>query len=120
HSESLDSKLSDSSSTNNTPYQKVKNCISDDDNSSTDHSSDSFSDNNDIPSGEARQHWQYAHRQFCQYNINTIEYLPSVDPYGLLQRVHAAIFLSLDELWAILSDLALIVSIFDPQFKTFQ
>ncbi|CAG8608982.1 18797_t:CDS:1, partial [Racocetra fulgida] len=45
----------------------VYSYTSDDDNNSTDHSSDSVSNNNDIPSGRAYQHWQYAHRQFCQY-----------------------------------------------------
>ncbi|CAG8735304.1 27981_t:CDS:2, partial [Dentiscutata erythropus] len=80
----------------------VYNCTLNDDNS-TDLSSDSISDDNDIPSN----------------NINMVEYLSSVNPDSLLQKVHATIFLSLDELWDILSDLALIASILDPQFKTF-
>ncbi|CAG8631326.1 247_t:CDS:2 [Dentiscutata erythropus] len=63
----------------------------------TDNSSSSISDGDNTPSCETRQHWQYAHRQ-----------------------VRAAIFLSLDELWTIPSEVALMVSIFDSQFKVFQ
>ncbi|CAG8787529.1 24156_t:CDS:2, partial [Dentiscutata erythropus] len=39
---------------------------------------------------------------------------------GLLQKVRAAIFLSLDKLWPALSDLVRITAIFDPQFKDFK
>ncbi|CAG8756678.1 15840_t:CDS:2 [Cetraspora pellucida] len=80
----------------------IYSCTSDKDNN-TDYSSDSISDDNSMPN-----------------NINMNEYLPSVNPDGLLQKVHAAIFLSLDELWTISSDLSLITLILDPWFKTFQ
>ncbi|CAG8597042.1 394_t:CDS:2 [Dentiscutata erythropus] len=49
-----------------------------------------------------------------------IKNLSAVNPNGLLQKVCVAIFLSLDELWAISSDVVLIASILDPWFKTFQ
>ncbi|CAG8824268.1 11305_t:CDS:2, partial [Dentiscutata erythropus] len=104
-----------------------------DENDDTDNSSSSISDGDNTPSCGTRKHWQYAHRQFRQHmqrgraqqstNVNdnnAIEYLPSIDPNGLLQRVRAAIYLSLDELWAIPSAIALITSILDPRFKTFQ
>ncbi|CAG8543757.1 2448_t:CDS:2 [Dentiscutata erythropus] len=119
-----------------------------DDTNLTDNSSSSVSDNNIIPSGGARQYWQYAHRQYHQHmkrgrrkkkrmgvkrkyqqknkqqtnnsDNNTIEYLPAIDPDGLILKIRAAIFLSLDELWTVPSDLALTASILDPWFKTFQ
>ncbi|EXX67421.1 hypothetical protein RirG_114540 [Rhizophagus irregularis DAOM 197198w] len=92
---------------------------------------DSVTDD-DIPTAGAHQHWQYAHRQFCQKMKNThvqgqnirnqvrfsnteldnldpnrVEYLPSISTNGLLQKVRAAIYLSMDELWAVLTDIAL-------------
>lgn len=109
------------------------------------------SDDEYIPSGGSRQHWQYSHRQFRQQShgntqvrgrgqvrvhrrrgifksrsiqpnlddINTVEYLQPVDTKGLLQKVRAAIFLSLDELWSAPSDIVLIATFLDPRFKTF-
>jgi len=106
--------------------------------------SDAISDDEYIPSGGSRQHWQYSHRQFRQQrentrgqghkrggtstshstepnldDINTAEYLQPVDTKNLLQKVRAAIFLSLDELWSIPSNIALIATFLDPRFKTF-
>ncbi|CAG8755634.1 20406_t:CDS:2, partial [Dentiscutata erythropus] len=51
---------------------------------------------------------------------NTIEYLPAIDPNSLILKICTTIFLSLDELWTISSDLALTASILDSRFKTFQ
>ncbi|CAI2196087.1 9660_t:CDS:1, partial [Funneliformis geosporum] len=52
-------------------------------------------------------------------DINRVEYLPAVNVNGLLQKVRAAIFLSLDELWSIPTELVLIATILDPRFKNF-
>ena len=48
-----------------------------------------------------------------------MEYLPPVDTTGLLERVRATIYLSLDELWSVPSDNALIATFLDPRFKHF-
>ncbi|CAG8456639.1 7010_t:CDS:2 [Cetraspora pellucida] len=53
-------------------------------------------------------------------DFNHIEYLPTADTVGLLQKVRAAIFLSLDELWSTPSDLVRIAMILDPRFKDFK
>ncbi|CAI2194756.1 200_t:CDS:1, partial [Funneliformis geosporum] len=53
-------------------------------------------------------------------DINCVEYLPIADITGLLQKVRAAIFLSLDELWLIPTDLVQIATVLDPRFKNFQ
>jgi hypothetical protein len=113
--------------------------------------SDIASDDEYIPSGGTRQHWQYSHRQFHYQrhgniqnrgrgrgrgrrrggisnlhpvepnldNINTVEYLQPVNTEGLLQKVRAAIFLSLDELWPVPSNIMLIATFLDPRFKNF-
>ncbi|CAG8685097.1 5165_t:CDS:2, partial [Racocetra persica] len=52
-------------------------------------------------------------------HIDQIKYLPSVDTNGLLIRVRAAIYLSLDELWEVLTDIVLIATFLDPRFKHF-
>ena len=79
----------------------------------------------DMPSAGTRQQWQYAYRQFHQRmstcsrgrrrtqqgparkrirtestaeDTNQVEHLPSVNTTGMLERVRAAIYLSLDEL----------------------
>ena len=52
-------------------------------------------------------------------DIDKVEYLPPVDTTGLLERVRAAIYLSLDELWSIPFDNALIATFLDPRFKHF-
>jgi len=85
---------------------------------------DKISDD-DIPIASTRQQWQHAHRQFNQRMSNRgrergrtqqgpakkrtqiesiaedtdkVEYISPVDTTGLLERVRAAIYLSLDEL----------------------
>ena len=50
--------------------------------------------------------------------INVVEYLQPVNTQGLLQKVRAAIFLSLDELWSVSSNIVLIATFLDPRFKT--
>jgi len=52
-------------------------------------------------------------------NINTVEYLQPVNTEGLLQKVRATIFLSLDELWPVPSNIMLIATFLDPRFKNF-
>jgi hypothetical protein len=52
-------------------------------------------------------------------DINTVEYLQPVNTEGLLQKVRAAIFLSLDELWPVPSGIMLIATFLDPRFKNF-
>jgi hypothetical protein len=46
-----------------------------------------------------------------------VEDLPPVDTTNLLEKVQAAIFLSLDELWAVLTDTALIATFLDPDLN---
>jgi hypothetical protein len=53
------------------------------------------------------------------YDINIVEYLQPVNTEGLLQRVRAAIYLSLDELWPAPSNVMLIATFLDPRFKNF-
>ncbi|CAG8602458.1 11213_t:CDS:2, partial [Ambispora leptoticha] len=52
-------------------------------------------------------------------DTNQIEYLPSVSTIGLLDKVRAAIYLLMDELWAVPTDLALVATYLDPRFKHF-
>ncbi len=99
----------------------------------------------DIPSAGVRYHWQHAHRQFHQkmknihiqkqrinrnqtqssnieledLNPNKVEYLPPVSTNGLLQKVRAAVYLSMDELWTVLTNIALVATFLDPRFKHF-
>lgn len=95
----------------------------------------------DIPAAGTRQQWQYAHRQFrqrmrvtqrqnrgreqenqTQFNntdTNQVEYLPPVDTNGLLIKVRAAIYLSMEELWAVPTDISLVATFLDPRFKHF-
>ena len=48
-----------------------------------------------------------------------MEYLPSVSTNSLLLKVQAAIYLLMNELWAVLTDIALVVTFFNPRFKHF-
>ena len=111
--------------------------------------SEMVSDDEYIPSGGTRQHWQHLHRQFHYQrhgntrnrgrgrgrrrggvstsrpvepnldNINIVEYLQPVNTEGLLQKVRAAIYLSLDELWPVPSNIMLVATFLDPRFKNF-
>ncbi|CAG8724899.1 31288_t:CDS:2, partial [Racocetra persica] len=47
------------------------------------------------------------------------EYLPPVSTTGLLRKVRAAIYLSMDELWTAPTDIALVAAFLDPRFKHF-
>ncbi|CAG8847344.1 31706_t:CDS:2, partial [Gigaspora margarita] len=88
------------------------------DNEVIEESDSSTSEDDGLPSGGSRQHWQYAHRQF--HDFNHVKYLSAADTVGLLQKVRAAIFLSLEELWSSQSDLVRIATILDPRFKDFK
>ncbi|CAG8746229.1 3828_t:CDS:2 [Rhizophagus irregularis] len=52
-------------------------------------------------------------------DINIVEYLQSVNTEGLLQKVRVAIYLSLDELWPVPSNIMLVATFLDPRFKNF-
>ena len=52
-------------------------------------------------------------------DINIVEYLQPVNTEGLLQKVRAAIYLSLDELWPVPSNIMLVATFLDPHFKNF-
>lgn len=124
------------------------NLIYGEENNENDNDYDDYEVDNDIPNAGTRQHWQYAHRQFRQkmknthvqrqerrkqnrnktqsdnteleeLNPNNVEYLQPVSTDGLLQRVRAAIYLSMDELWAAPTDIALVATFLDPRFKHF-
>ncbi|CAB4386792.1 unnamed protein product [Rhizophagus irregularis] len=84
--------------------------------------SEMVSDNEYIPSGGTRQHWQYSHHQFHYQrrgNTQNQEYLQPVNTEGLLQKVRAAIYLFLDELWLVPSNIMLVATFLDPHFKNF-
>ncbi|CAI2162973.1 19175_t:CDS:2 [Funneliformis geosporum] len=52
-------------------------------------------------------------------DTNQVEYLPPVNITGMLERVRAVIYLSLDELWSVPSYNALIATFIDLRFKHF-
>jgi hAT family C-terminal dimerisation region len=52
-------------------------------------------------------------------NPNKVMYLSPVSTNGLLQKVRAAIYLSIDELWTVPTDIALVATFLDPRFKHF-
>ena len=51
-------------------------------------------------------------------DINIVEYLQPVNTEGSLQKVCAAIYLSLDELWPVPSNIMLVATFLDLRFKT--
>ncbi|CAJ0650302.1 9071_t:CDS:2 [Entrophospora sp. SA101] len=85
-----------------------------DNNGNEEESDSSTSDDDEISSGGSQQHWQYSHRTRGAIDdiddINRVEYLPAVNTTGLLQKVQAAIFLSLDELWSVPTELVQIAT----------
>ncbi|CAG8676005.1 17605_t:CDS:2, partial [Gigaspora rosea] len=106
---------------NNESYDTYLNLIygSQCENISEEESDSSISDGDEIPTSSSRQHWQYAHHQFRQkmHDFNRIEYLPVASTTGLLQKVWAAIYLSLEELWPTPSNLVRIATLIDPILK---
>lgn len=106
---------------------------------------DETDDDDDMPAAGTRKHWQYAHKQFRKKMKNTyqrqerqsnnqtqtnnieledlnpykVEYLPPVSTNGLLQKVRAALYLSMDELWSVPTEIALVATFLDPRFKHF-
>ncbi|CAG8822039.1 3867_t:CDS:1, partial [Gigaspora rosea] len=48
-------------------------------------------------------------------DTNTIRYLPPTNCEGLLEKLRAAIYLSLDELWGIPDEVGLKASMLDPR-----
>ncbi|CAG8664397.1 15245_t:CDS:2, partial [Dentiscutata heterogama] len=52
-------------------------------------------------------------------NSNQIEFLPPVNTKNLIQKVRAAIYLSLDRLWELPNESSLIAMILDPRMKNF-
>ncbi|GBB87636.1 hypothetical protein RclHR1_01410019 [Rhizophagus clarus] len=74
---------------------------------------DEITDDN-IPSASTRRQWQYAH---CIEFTNKVEDLPSVNTSGLLEKVQAAIYLSLNKLWAVLTNTALIATFLDSNLN---
>ncbi|CAG8461934.1 28550_t:CDS:2 [Racocetra persica] len=106
-------------------------------NLSDDDTSISSGDEANIPAAGTRQQWQYAHRsihsrgrgQGCRSgkhkrrvksvaeldNTNNIKYLPPTKCEGLLEKMCAAIYLSLDELWSIPDEIGLKASMLDSR-----
>jgi hypothetical protein len=132
---------------NNESVETYINLIYGEDYEEEDDDEDDEMDDN-IPTAGTRQHWQYAHRQFRQkmksihvkrqvrrrqdkskaqsdnieledLNPNKVEYLPPASTNGLLKKVQAAIYLSMDELWTVPTDTALVATFLDPRFKHF-
>ncbi|GBC16039.2 hypothetical protein GLOIN_2v1770580 [Rhizophagus irregularis DAOM 181602=DAOM 197198] len=84
--------------------------------SNDEENSDIASDDEYIPSGRTRQYWQYSHHQFqYQKRKNTRNRIQE----DLLQKIRAAIFLSLDELWLIPFNIMLIATFLNSRFKNF-
>ena len=52
-------------------------------------------------------------------NPNKVDYLPPVPTKGLLEKVRAAIYLSMEELWAVPTEISLVATFLDPKFKHF-
>ncbi|CAG8752634.1 7185_t:CDS:2 [Rhizophagus irregularis] len=79
--------------------------------------SSSVSSDDDIPTA-GNQHWQHTQSQI--EDINQVEYLPPVNNLeGILKKVRAAIYLSLETHWNVPSELSLVATILDPRMKSF-
>ncbi|PKK61779.1 hypothetical protein RhiirC2_791287 [Rhizophagus irregularis] len=93
--------------------------------SNDEENSDIASNDKYIPSGRTRQYWQRVGISVSHPvkpnldNINTVKYLQPVNIEGLLQKIRAAIFLSLDELWLMPFNIMLIATFLNPRFKNF-
>ena len=69
--------------------------------------------------GRGRGHTLRNSRVEIDEDTNQIEYIPPVDTKDLLKKVRAAIYLSLDRLWNVPSELCLVATILDPRIKNF-
>ncbi|CAG8663355.1 16000_t:CDS:2 [Cetraspora pellucida] len=97
----------------------VENSLENIDNSSD---SSSTSDNDDIPTAGNRRHWRHVSQQFKQQMKNTYSRSRGqgrVNTKNLIQKVRAAIYLSLDKLWESPNESSLIAMILDPRMKNF-
>ncbi len=66
-----------------------------------------------------RNQTQSSNIELEDLNPNKVEYLPPVFINSLLQKVRAAVYLSMDELWTVLTNIALVATFLDPRFKHF-
>uniref|UniRef100_U9U7Z5 HAT C-terminal dimerisation domain-containing protein n=1 Tax=Rhizophagus irregularis (strain DAOM 181602 / DAOM 197198 / MUCL 43194) TaxID=747089 RepID=U9U7Z5_RHIID len=63
--------------------------------------------NTHVQGQNIRNQVRFSNTELDNLDPNRVEYLPSISTNGLLQKVRAAIYLSMDELWAVLTDIAL-------------
>ncbi|CAG8551647.1 5098_t:CDS:2 [Dentiscutata erythropus] len=90
----------------------------------SDNTSTSSDDEASIPSAGNRKQWQYAHHNMCSQDRgradndpNTVKSFPSTSCQELLEKMHATIYLSLDELWSIPNKVGLKALLLDPRLK---